>query len=131
MMEVDRVLRPGGYWVLSGPPINYQNNYISWQRPKEDLKKEYDNIVKVAKLLCWEKIHQKGEIGVWQKSQDADSCRSKLEESQATVCKSNPDEVWYASILRYFTRNPSLLFLYPTFVCMSQAFQLLIFGTNI
>ena len=21
MMEVDRVLRPGGYWVLSGPPI--------------------------------------------------------------------------------------------------------------
>ncbi|KAJ0940440.1 putative S-adenosyl-L-methionine-dependent methyltransferase [Helianthus annuus] len=22
MMEVDRVLRPGGYWVLSGPPIN-------------------------------------------------------------------------------------------------------------
>ncbi|PWA37843.1 putative methyltransferase PMT2 [Artemisia annua] len=26
MMEVDRVLRHGGYWVLSGPPINWKTN---------------------------------------------------------------------------------------------------------
>ncbi|XP_021722903.1 probable methyltransferase PMT2 [Chenopodium quinoa] len=107
MMEVDRVLRPGGYWVLSGPPINYKNNYKAWQRPKEDLQKEQDNIEKVAKLLCWEKRHEKGEIAVWQKSLDADKCRSKLEESQATVCKSNPDEVWYKKMETCITPFPN------------------------
>ncbi|KAJ0818661.1 putative S-adenosyl-L-methionine-dependent methyltransferase [Helianthus annuus] len=40
MMEVDRVLRPGGYWVLSGPPINWRANYKSWQRPKDELEDE-------------------------------------------------------------------------------------------
>ncbi|XP_021746554.1 probable methyltransferase PMT2 [Chenopodium quinoa] len=107
MMEVDRVLRPGGYWVLSGPPINYKNNYKAWQRPKEDLQIEQDNIEKVAKLLCWEKRHEKGEIAVWQKSLDADKCRSKLEESQATVCKSNPDEVWYKKMETCITPFPN------------------------
>ncbi|KAM0899624.1 hypothetical protein ACQ4PT_021148 [Festuca glaucescens] len=38
MMEVDRVLRPGGYWVLSGPPINWKVNYKGWQRTKKDLE---------------------------------------------------------------------------------------------
>ena len=38
LKEVDRVLRPGGYWVLSGPPINWRNNYKAWQRPKEELE---------------------------------------------------------------------------------------------
>ncbi|XP_021890546.1 probable methyltransferase PMT2 [Carica papaya] len=40
LMEVDRVLRPGGYWVLSGPPINWKINYKAWQRPKEELQQE-------------------------------------------------------------------------------------------
>lgn len=96
LMEVDRVLRPGGYWVLSGPPVNWKNNYKAWQRPKEDLQQEQDNIEKIAKLLCWEKRHEKGEIAVWQKSLDADSCRRRQDTSQATICKSNPDDVWYA-----------------------------------
>lgn len=99
MMEVDRVLRPGGYWVLAGPPINWKNNYKSWQRSKEDLKKEQDNIEKTAKLLCWEKRHEKGEIAVWQMSRNADSCRRRQADSQATICKStNPNDVWYCSI---------------------------------
>ena len=98
MMEVDRVLRPGGYWVLSGPPINWKNNYKSWQRPKEELQQQEENIEKTAKLLCWEKKHEEGEIAIWQKSVDADSCRRRQFESEATICKStNADDVWYDS----------------------------------
>ncbi|RXH96353.1 hypothetical protein DVH24_008857 [Malus domestica] len=67
MMEVDRVLRPGGYWVLSGPPINWRNNYVAWQRPKEELEEEQRKIEEVAKLLNWEKKHEKGEIAIWRK----------------------------------------------------------------
>nr|XP_016490431.1 PREDICTED: probable methyltransferase PMT2 [Nicotiana tabacum] len=96
MMEVDRVLRPGGYWVLSGPPINWKTNYKAWQRPKEELQEEQRKIEDIAKRLCWEKKSEKGETAIWQKRMDADSCRSEQEDSAATFCKSaDPDDVWY------------------------------------
>ncbi|XP_059063539.1 probable methyltransferase PMT17 isoform X1 [Cryptomeria japonica] len=40
LLEVDRVLRPGGYWILSGPPINWQKHHRGWERTPEDLKAE-------------------------------------------------------------------------------------------
>ncbi|PIN17153.1 hypothetical protein CDL12_10175 [Handroanthus impetiginosus] len=96
MKEIDRVLRPGGYWVLSGPPINWKTNYKAWQRPMEELQEEQRKIEEVAKLLCWEKKSEKGEIAVWQKTMDTDSCRAKQESAGATFCKSeDADDVWY------------------------------------
>ncbi|XP_007037318.2 PREDICTED: probable methyltransferase PMT2 [Theobroma cacao] len=94
MMEVDRVLRPGGYWVLSGPPINWRNNYQSWQRPKEELEEEQRKIEEIAKLLCWEKKHEMGEIAVWRKRTNYDLCRQQ--DAKLTACEMrNPDDVWY------------------------------------
>ncbi|XP_075495066.1 putative methyltransferase PMT2 isoform X1 [Primulina tabacum] len=96
MKEVDRVLRPGGYWVLSGPPINWKINYKPWQRTKEDLEEEQRKIEEVAKLLCWEKKSEKGEIAIWQKTMDSDSCRAEQENSGVTFCKpEDADDVWY------------------------------------
>ena len=54
MMEVDRVLRPGGYWVLYGPPTNWKTKYKAWQLSKEELQEEQRTIEEIAKLLCWE-----------------------------------------------------------------------------
>uniref|UniRef100_A0A5B6YYI5 Methyltransferase n=1 Tax=Davidia involucrata TaxID=16924 RepID=A0A5B6YYI5_DAVIN len=108
MMEVDRVLRPGGYWVLSGPPINWKNNYKAWQRPKEELQEEQRKIEEIAKLLCWEKKSEKGEIAIWQKSIDADSCRATQDNSQATFCKSaDSDDVWYKKMEACITPYPN------------------------
>ncbi|KAK9277143.1 hypothetical protein L1049_006682 [Liquidambar formosana] len=109
MMEVDRVLRPGGYWVLSGPPINWKNNYKSWQRPREELQEEQRKIEEIAKLLCWEKKHEKGEIAIWQKRVNADSCRGRQDDSQATFCKSAElDDVWYKKMEKCITPYPDI-----------------------
>ncbi|MCL7022965.1 hypothetical protein MKW94_013696 [Papaver nudicaule] len=108
MMEVDRVLRPGGYWVLSGPPINWKNNYISWQRPKEDLQEEQRQIEKVAKRLCWEKKSEKGETAIWRKSINADACRGR-DESQETMCEAtDTTDVWYKKIDKCITPYPEV-----------------------
>ena len=94
MMEVDRVLRPGGYWVLSGPPINWRVNYEAWQRPKEELEEEQRKIEEIAKFLCWEKKHEKGEIAIGRKRVNKEYCFER--ESRATMCDStNPDDAWY------------------------------------
>ena len=99
MMEVDRVLRPGGYWVLSGPPINWKVNYKAWQRPKEDLQEEQNKIEETAKLLCWEKVSEKNEIAIWQKRVDSDSCHRRQEDSSVKFCKSKDiDDVWYGLV---------------------------------
>ena len=95
MMEVDRVLRPGGFWVLSGPPINWKNNYLAWQRTEEDLAEEQRKIEEIAELLCWEKFSEKGEIAVWRKRINADSCSRSEDEPHVKMCKSaNADDVW-------------------------------------
>ncbi|CAN4099370.1 unnamed protein product [Withania somnifera] len=93
MMEVDRVLRPGGYWVLSGPPINWRTNYQAWQRPKEELKEEQIKIEEMAELLCWEKKHEKGEIAIWRERVNNENCRERY--SRVTLCESsNVGNVW-------------------------------------
>lgn len=105
MMEIDRVLRPGGYWVLSGPPINWKNNYQAWQRPKEELEEEQRKIEEVAKLLCWEKKHEIGEIAIWQKRINNGFCRDQ--DRKPTMCKpTNPDDVWYKKMEACVTPHP-------------------------
>ncbi|RYR64871.1 hypothetical protein Ahy_A03g010900 isoform B [Arachis hypogaea] len=102
MMEVDRVLRPGGYWVLSGPPINYRVNYKAWQRPKEDLEDEQNKIEEIAKKLCWVKRSERAEIAVWQKTMDSESCRRKQEDAGVNFCESSDaDDVQENGGLRY------------------------------
>ncbi|KAF7806189.1 putative methyltransferase PMT2 [Senna tora] len=96
MMEVDRVLRPGGYWVLSGPPINWKNNFKAWQRPEEELAEEQRKIEEVAKQLCWEKAHEKGEIAIWRKRLISEECRER--DSQPTICDSSPN-VWFRLLM--------------------------------
>ncbi|CAL5376748.1 unnamed protein product [Camellia sinensis] len=106
MMEVDRVLRPGGYWVLSGPPINWRVNYEAWQRPKEELEEEQRKIEEIAKFLCWEKKHEKGEIAIGRKRVNKEYCSER--ESRATMCDStNPDDAWYKKMEICVTPYPA------------------------
>lgn len=105
MVEIDRVLRPGGYWVLSGPPINWKNNYQAWQRPKEELEEEQTKIEELAKLLCWEKKHEIGEIAIWQKRINNGFCREQ--DRKQTTCKpTSPDDVWYKKMEACVTLHP-------------------------
>ncbi|XP_078441006.1 putative methyltransferase PMT17 [Wolffia australiana] len=100
LLEIDRVLRPGGYWILSGPPINWKVMYKGWQRTKEDLHAEQTAIEDLAKRLCWEKIAEKTGIAVWRKPLNHILCQKN---SQATGSISfcdggNPDAAWYEKL---------------------------------
>ncbi|BAT74521.1 probable methyltransferase PMT2 [Vigna umbellata] len=109
MMEVDRVLRPGGYWVLSGPPINWKVNYKAWQRPKEDLEKEQSKIEEIAKKLCWVKRSEKAEIAIWQKVVDSESCQRRQDDDSVEFCKSSDaDDVWYKKMEACITPSPEV-----------------------
>lgn len=112
MMEVDRVLRPGGYWILSGPPINWKKYYQSWKRSKQDAEEEQHRIENIAEMLCWDKIYEKDDIAIWQKQANSYSCHQK-DGHASKMCKvQDTDDVWYAFCL-YKVMNLSFLFLFP------------------
>ncbi|WJX20810.1 hypothetical protein P8452_10309 [Trifolium repens] len=100
--EVDRVLRPGGYWILSGPPINWKKHWSGWQRTKKDLNEEQTKIEKVAKSLCWNKLIEKDDLAIWQKPKNHLECKSahKLATNRpfCSAPQDNPDNAWYTEL---------------------------------
>ncbi|CAH9144038.1 unnamed protein product [Cuscuta epithymum] len=107
MMEIDRVLRPGGYWILSGPPINWRNNFQAWKRPKEDLEEEQRNIEAIAKSLCWEKKHELDEIAIWRKATKKEYCgQDSGVVNKCTPTTSAVDDVWYKKMEACVTSYP-------------------------
>ncbi|XP_006655678.1 probable methyltransferase PMT17 isoform X1 [Oryza brachyantha] len=97
LIEVDRVLRPGGYWILSGPPIHWKRHFKGWERTEEDLKQEQDEIEDLAKRLCWKKVVEKDDLAIWQKPVNHIECvNSRKVYETPQICKSiDVDSAWY------------------------------------
>uniref|UniRef100_A0A0D3FZ42 Methyltransferase n=1 Tax=Oryza barthii TaxID=65489 RepID=A0A0D3FZ42_9ORYZ len=112
LAEVDRILRPGGYWILSGPPINWKKHWKGWQRTKEDLNAEQQAIEAVAKSLCWKKITLKevGDIAIWQKPTNHIHCKAsrKVVKSPPFCSNKNPDAAWYDKMEACITPLPEV-----------------------
>lgn len=60
LIEVDRVLRPGGYFVWTSAYANTQ------ARDKQNLKR-WDFVRNFAKDLCWDLLSQQDKTVVWKK----------------------------------------------------------------
>ncbi|CAA0841854.1 Probable methyltransferase PMT18 [Striga hermonthica] len=110
LAEVDRILRPGGYWILSGPPIRWAKYWQGWERTKEDLKQEQDSIEEVAKRLCWKKVVEKGDLAIWQKPINHVECLdTKTSYPEPPICKSdNADAAWYKDLENCITPLPEV-----------------------
>ncbi|XVF53245.1 hypothetical protein PTKIN_Ptkin05aG0084200 [Pterospermum kingtungense] len=110
LAEVDRILRPGGYWILSGPPIHWKKYWRGWERTQEDLKQEQDAIEDVAKRLCWKKVIEKNDLSVWQKPINHIECiKSKNVIKTPHICNSDdPDAAWYRNLEVCITPLPEV-----------------------
>ncbi|CAN6249783.1 unnamed protein product [Urochloa humidicola] len=110
LIEIDRVLRPGGYWILSGPPINWKKHYKGWARTTEDLNQEQQAIEAVAKSLCWKKVKEAGDIAIWQKPTNHIHCKTihKVIKSPPFCSSQNPDAAWYDKMEACITPLPDV-----------------------
>ncbi|GAV69655.1 Methyltransf_29 domain-containing protein [Cephalotus follicularis] len=110
LMEIDRVLRPGGYWVLSGPPISWKTSYKGWQRSAKDMENEQINLEDLARRLCWKKIAEKDTIAVWRKPTNHIHCIQKLKvwKSPQLCAKPDPDAGWYRKMELCITPLPDV-----------------------
>lgn len=113
LIEVDRVLRPGGFWILSGPPINWKTHYKGWQRRQEDLKAEQDSIEDAARHLCWRKYAERDNLAIWQKPLNHAECEQQRQRDQNLrphICSraENPDSAWYRKMETCITPLPEV-----------------------
>ncbi|RWR89372.1 quasimodo 3 [Cinnamomum micranthum f. kanehirae] len=97
-IEVDRLLRPGGYLVISGPPVQW---------PKQD--KEWADLQALARALCYELIVVDGNTVIWKKP-SGDSCPSNQNEFGLELCDEydNPSDGWYFTLKKCISKLPSL-----------------------
>ncbi|KAD3069158.1 hypothetical protein E3N88_37038 [Mikania micrantha] len=110
LIEVDRVLRPGGYWILSGPPINWETRWRGWDKTREQLKEQQDEIERVAKSMCWKKLIQKGGIAIWQKPSNHAHCKitRKIFKKPQFCQNLDPDMAWYTKMEACLTPLPDV-----------------------
>lgn len=96
-IEVDRLLRPGGYLVISGPPVQW---------PKQD--KEWADLQAVARALCYELIVVDGNTVIWKKP-NGDSCLPNQNEYGLELCdeSDNPSYAWYFKLKKCVSRMSS------------------------
>jgi hypothetical protein len=110
LIEVDRVLRPGGYWILSGPPIHWKKYFKGWLRTEEDLNSEQTTIENVAKSLCWKKVAEEGDIAIWQKPINHLNCKvnRKLNQNVPFCPAQDTDKAWYTEMETCLTPLPQV-----------------------
>ncbi|KAI3694219.1 hypothetical protein L1987_77181 [Smallanthus sonchifolius] len=101
LLEVHRILRPGGFWVLSGPPINYENRWRGWNTTIDDQKSDYEKLEQLLTSMCFKIYKKKNDIAVWQKSSD-ENCYKQLDapDNYPTKCDdgTEPDSAWYTPL---------------------------------
>ncbi|KAJ9564501.1 hypothetical protein OSB04_000467 [Centaurea solstitialis] len=94
LLELNRVLRPGGYFVWSATPV-YQKN-------KEDVE-IWEAMSALTTAMCWELITIKTDkvngigVAVYQKP-TTNECYDERKTQEPPVCHDNPDAAWYVAL---------------------------------
>ncbi|CAL9068060.1 unnamed protein product, partial [Musa banksii] len=81
LVEVDRLLRPEGYLVISGPPVQWTNQ-----------DKEWADLQAMVHALCYKLITVDGNTAIWKKPSGA-SCLPNLNNFRLDRCSDNDDQM--------------------------------------
>ena len=83
-IEVDRLLRPGGYFVISGSPVNYA-----------DKEREYEALRElIIEKMCYVAVATVEKTAIWQKPTNK-SCYRSREKQIPTLCEvDDSDNAW-------------------------------------
>lgn len=99
LLEVNRILRAGGYFVWAAQPV-YKHG--------EDLQEQWKEMEDLTSRLCWKLVSKEGYIAIWQKPLN-NSCYANRDVGvQPLLCDpaDDPDNVWYVGLKPCINRLP-------------------------
>lgn len=93
LVEVDRVLRAGAYFVWS---------------PQDDQDNVWTDMEELAKRLCWEQVGKDGHVAIWRKSVNNVCLKSRPPDTRPPLCPAtaDPDKTWYVPLQSCITPLP-------------------------
>lgn len=99
LLEVNRVLRAGGYFAWAAQPV-YKHEPL--------LEEQWEEMVNLTSRLCWNLVKKEGYIAIWQKPSNNNCYLSRKAGTQPPLCDSedDPDNVWYVDLKACITRLP-------------------------
>lgn len=95
ILEIDRILRPGGYFVWTSSPDQLQGG-VSGRALHDDEKVEKE-IAELANRICWDLVSQRGRTTIWQKTSDSACLKSRSRVIKPKVCGQgtyDPEFAW-------------------------------------
>ncbi|XP_027104372.1 probable methyltransferase PMT11 isoform X1 [Coffea arabica] len=87
LLEVNRLLRAGGYFAWAAQPV-YKHEVV--------LEEQWEEMENLTTNLCWNLVKKEGYIAVWQKPLNNSCYLSRKDGTQPPLCDQDydPDKVW-------------------------------------
>ncbi|KAJ7542572.1 hypothetical protein O6H91_09G001300 [Diphasiastrum complanatum] len=92
LLEVDRLMRPGGYFTWSSPP--------AYKDDDED-RRVWKDMDSVARRLCRSIAAKEGQTVIWVKPSTNEYYRKRPEGTDPPLCRTtdDPDAAWHVPIM--------------------------------
>ncbi|XP_054798176.1 probable methyltransferase PMT11 [Prosopis cineraria] len=99
LLEVNRMLRAGGYFVWAAQPV---------YKHEEILEEQWEEMLNLTTRLCWKFLKKDGYIAVWQKPSDNTCYLTRETGTSPPLCdpSDDPDNVWYVNLKACISRLP-------------------------
>ncbi|KAM7270168.1 hypothetical protein ACFE04_029382 [Oxalis oulophora] len=99
LLEVNRLLRGGGYFAWAAQPV---------YKHEEALENQWEEMFNLTTRLCWELVKKEGYIAIWQKPRSNTCYQNREEGTIPPLCEpdNDPDNVWYVDMKACITPLP-------------------------
>ncbi|XP_047323200.1 probable methyltransferase PMT11 isoform X2 [Impatiens glandulifera] len=99
LLEVNRVLRAGGYFIWAAQPV---------YKHEENLMEQWKEMMNLTSKMCWELVKKEGYIAVWQKPRNNSCYISRDIAVKPVLCDDDdsPDNDWYVPLKACITKLP-------------------------
>ncbi|KAL2317850.1 hypothetical protein Fmac_031726 [Flemingia macrophylla] len=100
LLEANRLLRTGGYFVWAAQPV---------YKHEESLQEQWKEMENLTASICWELVQKEGYIAIWRKPMNNSCYLSHDAAVHPPLCESNddPDNVWYVGLKACISQFPS------------------------
>ncbi|KAD5962035.1 hypothetical protein E3N88_13508 [Mikania micrantha] len=99
LLEVNRLLRAGGYFAWAAQPV-YKHEPL--------LEEQWEEMTNLTTRLCWNLVKIEGYIAIWQKPLNNSCYLNREPGTLPPLCDKNddPDDVWYVDLKPCLSRLP-------------------------
>ncbi|WJX64038.1 hypothetical protein P8452_48862 [Trifolium repens] len=91
LLEINRMLRAGGYFVWAAQPV---------YKHEQNLEEQWQEMLNLTTHLCWKLLKRDGYVAIWQKPSNNSCYLNREAKTKPPLCdpSDDPDNIWYVNL---------------------------------